>query len=726
MSTPTTPDPSTRLSFWHLLGLHSFAVVQPILEQLAKNLRYLQQQNFSAVSILLCLALHLTVVPATCWMLITVLRRVRCQKASEALFDFAIFSYCLLMGLIAARWISAAGDLLTSGVPDFLIALAIVPIAVAAVWLHHRSQLFRQLIAMTLVGVLVFPVSFFLSPAVREVVFDWHPSASNAASSNIAKTPVVMIIFDGLTAGSLLDEADQVDAVRFPAFGRLASMSTFYRNTTTVHPRTDHAVPAMLASVYPEGDLAPVEANYPNNLLRLIYETHQFDMTVFEPVTELAPIALQQFKSHRSVLAETWDLFDTTSCVFLQISLPREVSTHMTRLPRAWFGLLPNSPTVNRLLKGKISYPWDNLRTEQVRHFLSTIQSGEKPTFHFLHIALPHYPWSLLPDGRTYAPNASIATLVPGLQHETISSDPWFAAQLWQRNLLQIQMADQSLGQILDRLEEEGLLDDALMVVTADHGMSFLPGEGLREVSGNTLADIVSVPLFIKTPGQKQAEVNDRNVETIDIAPSIAEALRLPVPSEWEGHPVTSPDRKPRKRIVGLTNTIIEPDFPQRRQHTRRLIETFGTGSKDDRLGRLNIVPELVGRVVDTATLPDSEYSAALLLPEPGAQANRPVTDATTNDTAYVPCEIEGFLLANSNELPLKEPVIVAVCVDGTIQATTRTSKDPNDKNAFSALIPWEELTATTSVILIEARREGEQWEFRRIPATPASETPEN
>lgn len=723
MSTPATPDPSTRMSFWHLLGLHSFAVVQPILEQLAKNLRYLQQQNFAAVSILLCLVLHLTVVPATCWMLIAILRRMKLQKTSTALFDIAVFTYCLLMGLIATRWISAAGDLLTSGVPDFLIAMAVVPIAVAGVWLHHRSLLFRQLIAMTVVGAVIFPASFFLSPAVREVVFDWHPSASNADSSNLAKTPVVMIIFDGLTAGSLLDETDQVDAVRFPAFGRLASMSSFYRNTTTVHPRTDHAVPAMLASVYPEGDLAPVEANYPNNLLRLIYETHQFDMTVFEPVTELAPIALQQLKPYRSVQAGTWDLFDTTTRVFLQISLPREVSTHMTRLPRAWFGLLPNSPTTNRLLKGKISYPWDNSRTEQVRHFLSTIQRSPRPTFHFLHVALPHYPWSLLPDGSTYAPNASIATFVPGLQQETISSDPWFAAQLWQRNLLQIQMADHSLGQILDQLEEQGLLEEALVVVTADHGMSFLPGEGLREVSGNTLADIVSVPLFIKTPGQILAEVNDRNVETIDIAPSIAEILRLPVPNEWQGIPVTSSEVKPRKTIAA-TNTIIEPDFPQRRQHTRRLIETFGTGSKDDRLGRLNIVPELVGRVVDTAGLPDSEYSAALMLPVPSSNSQE--TAFLSNDAAYVPCEIEGFVLGPSSDLPLKEPVFIAVSVDGKILATTRTSKDPRDKTAFSALIPWQVLDDDASMVLLEARRTGDQWELRRIPSSPASEMPEN
>lgn len=710
MSTSTTSASPLRLSVWHLLGLHSFAVVQPLLEQLARNLRYLQQQNFSTAAILLSLILHLTVVPITLWTAIVCLRRMGFHKGSVILFDTAVFIYCLLMGLLAARWVSAAGDLLTSGVPDFLIALALTPLAVGAVWFHRRSALFRQLITATVLGVVIFPANFFLSPGVREVVFGWHPPQTTAITGHVSRTPVVMIIFDGLSAGSLLDETDHVDSSRYPAFARLASMSTFYRNTTTVHPRTDHAVPAMLASVYPVGDLAPVEANYPNNLLRMVYDTRQFEMTVFEPITELAPIALQQFKPYRSVLAETSELTATTSLVFLHISLPREISTHLSRLPRAWFGLLPASFETNRLLKGKVSYPWDSMRTEQVDHFISTIHRTDKPTFHFLHVALPHYPWSLLPDGRTYAPSASIASPVPGLQQETISTDPWFAAQLWQRNLLQVQMADHSLGRIIDRLEAEGLLKESMIVVTADHGMSFVPGEGLRELSGTTLADIVSVPLFIKAPGQTSSVISDRNVESIDVAPSIAEVIGLPIPPNWEGIPVTSTETKPRKTVIGHVNTIIEPDFPQRRQHTQRLIQIFGTGSTNDRLGRLNIVPELVGQAVDIAHLTASEYSVELLLPEPEQTRTRP------GDPSVVPCEVEGLLVDSEGNMQTSSPVFIAVCIDGVIRATTRTSTDPYDKTAFSALVPWNELSSESEMRLLEAWPVGDKWEFRLLP----------
>ena len=42
-----------------------------------------------------------------------------------------------------------------------------------------------------------------------------------------------------------------------------------------------------------------------------------------------------------------------------------------------------------------------------------------------------------------------------------------------QRHLLQASYTDRLVGQILQRLEEVGVYDDAAIVVTADHGIAF-------------------------------------------------------------------------------------------------------------------------------------------------------------------------------------------------------------------------------------------------------------
>ena len=49
---------------------------------------------------------------------------------------------------------------------------------------------------------------------------------------------------------------------------------------------------------------------------------------------------------------------------------------------------------------------------------------------------------------------------------------------------------DTLVGRLLDRLQATGLYDPAVLVVTADHGASFLPGEPYRLATSATVADI--------------------------------------------------------------------------------------------------------------------------------------------------------------------------------------------------------------------------------------------
>ena len=60
-----------------------------------------------------------------------------------------------------------------------------------------------------------------------------------------------------------------------------------------------------------------------------------------------------------------------------------------------------------------------------------------------------------------------------------------------------------------DRLERTGLLERALVVVTADHGYSFRVGvKSRRLISEQNVEEIAPVPLFVKAPGQMERRVN--------------------------------------------------------------------------------------------------------------------------------------------------------------------------------------------------------------------------
>ena len=56
-----------------------------------------------------------------------------------------------------------------------------------------------------------------------------------------------------------------------------------------------------------------------------------------------------------------------------------------------------------------------------------------------------------------------------------------------------------------------------LLVVTADHGISFRAGQKRRPLSSANLQDIAYVPLFVKAPGQQRGRVVSGLARTTDI-----------------------------------------------------------------------------------------------------------------------------------------------------------------------------------------------------------------
>lgn len=94
--------------------------------------------------------------------------------------------------------------------------------------------------------------------------------------------------------------------------------------------------------------------------------------------------------------------------------------------------------------------------------------------------------------------------------------------------------ADEALGRFLDELERRGKLDDALVIVTADHGESF--ERGYLGHAGEWLHEaVVRVPLVIKLPGQKAARVVHTPVSLADVVPTISDVLGLPPPPAADG-----------------------------------------------------------------------------------------------------------------------------------------------------------------------------------------------
>lgn len=108
-----------------------------------------------------------------------------------------------------------------------------------------------------------------------------------------------------------------------------------------------------------------------------------------------------------------------------------------------------------------------------------------------------------------------------------------------------IHQADYVLDRVTRILREKGYLDNALVVITADHGES-LGEEGVVGHAEGVHERVLRVPLvFIDTSENTlSADVAGRAGSQVDIAPTIADAIGLPVPDVWDGQSLLAPNER--------------------------------------------------------------------------------------------------------------------------------------------------------------------------------------
>lgn len=147
---------------------------------------------------------------------------------------------------------------------------------------------------------------------------------------------------------------------------------------------------------------------------------------------------------------------------------------------------------------------------------------------------LPHQPWFSREDGSRYR--------TPGEYEGPDLSSPWRARVTRQRHLLQAEYADRLVGVVLDRLRETDEYEDTLVVVVSDHGAAFVPGESVRSLDDENLDEIAYAPLLVKAPGQDDGRVDDANVLSVDVAPTVADLLGTEPGWDVDGVPVSDTD----------------------------------------------------------------------------------------------------------------------------------------------------------------------------------------
>ena len=113
-------------------------------------------------------------------------------------------------------------------------------------------------------------------------------------------------------------------------------------------------------------------------------------------------------------------------------------------------------------------------RPARLHAWIGAIRKRDRPTFYFQHALLPHEPWIYLPSGHQSRPNGNDP--IPAINGPIGFHDQALTNHNETRHLLQVGFVDRQVGLVLERLRRTGLFDQALIVVTADHGIAFEVG----------------------------------------------------------------------------------------------------------------------------------------------------------------------------------------------------------------------------------------------------------
>ena len=520
--------------------LASFAIAQPLFQLLSRSEALFISHGSGAGDVLL-LILGVCTVPAGVLALIELLAA---KLAPRRVAAAHLVILTVLLTVIILPIVKRAAPI--SG--GMCVAIALVLAAVLSVQ-YLRIRTWRWSVVYLSPALLLFPGLLLFASPVSAILFPGRaPGLARARAGN--PVPVVMVVFDEFPLSSLMDRSGKIDPVLYPNFAELSRTATWYRNTTTVAEGTLISVPAILDGKYPVPGhpRLPNAAGHPNTLFTLLGGSYK--MNVVENNTRLCPEPLCT-SSRAPMYRRMVPLVRDSAVLWLYAVLPSDFTGPLPDISQAWANFT-NQPSGR--LTPDMWNSFDELtdwhdRAQEFRAFTNSIGPSSWPVLHFVHVLLPHAPWEYLPSGQRYpAGDGRIrglrGTNDRGDDPNRWSGDSWAAAQSYQRHLLQVGFVDRLVGDLVARLRDARLYDPSLIVITADHGTSFRPGDSRRLVTPTNHADLMAVPLFIKYPNQHPGGIDDRNALTIDILPTIADTLKVKPSWRLDGKSLAGADAR--------------------------------------------------------------------------------------------------------------------------------------------------------------------------------------
>jgi len=348
-------------------------------------------------------------------------------------------------------------------------------------------------------------------------------------------TPVVIVVIDTLRADRLSCYGYPLDTS--PVLDELASRSYLFEANSSQCNATFPSLTSIFTGTYPKTHRSylavPVEGTAGGGQ-QLVCLPERFKEQGY---STLATISHPAYSANSDTDAVLWHGWDSISFIGEPIpATERPLWARADYTNERLFGQLdalqgggPAKPLFlwahyfdpHTDLRGNLYKPPDHLRNRWFSHHFE--ENGLEEFVELLEPLGPaeRHEW-IIED----APTGPIRSVLK-LAHGRASYDA------------EVRASDEGVGELFARLEEDGILERALIVVMADHGENMELHTEERDAHpfthGRLYDGVTHVPLLIHLPGQTQGERISAMTQSIDVVPTILELLDLAPTGSLDG-----------------------------------------------------------------------------------------------------------------------------------------------------------------------------------------------
>ena len=379
------------------------------------------------------------------------------------------------------------------------LALAICGAVAFICWLTYRAfNTIRTFFAYFTPAAIVLMFVMAQSQPIHNQYYEAY-DLSEVVPRDPTGKPVFIIVFDEFAYEALLDESGYIDAALYPNFARLGDESLHLTNAQSNYFRTRLQVPDMIDAT------VPLTEDYE---LRIYEQTHRIE-ALYAPgcgseytCRGNRYLVEQNDNNMTAYLAMRTFYFAVPDWVEKAASAPIHFAVRQVGAPPP-----PADPT-----------GMHEITTQLLDMYVADItRESATGRIFFLHTLLPHFPFVYDEYG-----NFEVEDLRDFDRNPNAPQDEEEFARAWDFYKEQIRYADTFLGELFTRLESEGLYDDSVIIVTADHGARplFPVWDDPIEIGSIT----TNVPMFIRAPGVAPTR-SDIDYQHVDFGATLFDVL---------------------------------------------------------------------------------------------------------------------------------------------------------------------------------------------------------